>query len=237
MKDRVFLFDIDGTLTPAREKMVPEFEEWFYDFVQKNDVYLISGSDRNKTLEQISQKVYDACLGVYQCNGSEHWCKNRRIKSSNWEPSYELKHYLETVVSHSKYPVKTGRHIEKRTGMINFSTVGRGATPKQRKEYYEWDKKINQRVGIATQITRKFKGINATIGGEISIDIYPAGADKSRVAIELKDHYREILFYGDKLDFGGNDFSIATYINLAEVGKATQVTDWQHTWNLLKEFT
>ena len=27
-----FIFDVDGTLTPSREKIAPEFERWFLDF-------------------------------------------------------------------------------------------------------------------------------------------------------------------------------------------------------------
>ena len=235
MKERVFVFDVDGTLTPARQTIDPAFEEWFFAFCQKHDVYLVSGSDRKKTLEQISQRIYDACLGVYQCNGNEHWYQNRRVKTNPWKPQYELQHFLNNRLQHSKYPIKTDVHIENRTGMINFSTVGRAATQQQRAAYFEWDKKHKEREAIVKELLRKFKDMNASIGGEISIDIYPKGADKSQVAKELKEHYSEILFYGDRLDFGGNDFSIATLIDLAKLGKATQVKNWEETWELLKE--
>lgn len=236
MKERVFVFDIDGTLTPPRQPINQEFESWFFNFCQKHDVYLVSGSDREKTLEQISRRIYDTCLGVYQCNGNEHWCKNRRVKTNNWKPQYELNHYLNNLLLSSNYPVKTDNHIEKRIGMINFSTVGRSANSEQRKAYYEWDQKHQQRAAIVKELTRKFKDINASIGGQISIDIYPKGADKSQVAQELKTEYKEILFFGDRLAWGGNDFSIATVIELEKIGKATQVTGWEHTWDLLKEY-
>lgn len=236
MKDRVFVFDVDGTLTPAREPMNSEFENWFYNFCQENDVYLVSGSDRPKTLEQVGQRVYDSCLGVYQCNGNEHWYRNRRVKSSAWKPSYELNHYLQNKVHHSKYPFKTDKHIELRTGMINFSTVGRAANHKQRAAYYEWDNKHKEREHIVDEVNRKFKDLYASIGGQISVDIYPKGLDKSQVTTDLKDIYQNIYFFGDKTEHGGNDFSIALVINLGNLGKAFQVNDWQHTWDLLKEF-
>ena len=236
MSNRVFVFDVDGTLTPARETIDPDFESWFYEFCQNNDVYLVSGSDRPKTLEQLGHRVYDSCSGVYQCNGNEHWYRNRRVKSNGWKPSYELKHFLENKQHHSKYPFKTGNHLELRTGMINFSTVGRDANQKQRAAYYEWDNKHKEREAIADEINRKFKDLNASIGGHISIDIYPKGADKSQVANDLKQVYDEILFFGDKTQFGGNDYAIALVIELAKLGKATQVQDWKHTWELLKEF-
>jgi HAD-superfamily hydrolase, subfamily IIB len=236
MKDRVFVFDVDGTLTSARETIDSEFEKWFYDFCQDNDVYLVSGSDRPKTLEQVGQKIYDSCLGVYQCNGNEHWYRNRRVKSNAWKPSYELTHYLQNKLHHSKYPFKTDKHIEIRTGMINFSTVGRAANQKQRSAYSEWDKKYKEREHIADEVNRKFKDMYAAIGGQISVDIYPKGSDKSQVTNDLKDIYENIYFFGDRTEHGGNDYSIALVINLGNIGKAFQVDNWQHTWSLLKEF-
>lgn len=235
MKDRVFVFDVDGTLTPARQTIDPQFEEWFYNFCQNNDVYLVSGSDRPKTLEQVGQRIYDACLGVYQCNGNEHWYRNRRVKSNGWKPSYELMHYLQNKLHHSKYPFKTDNHIEKRTGMVNFSTVGRSANHQQREAYYEWDKKNKEREHIADEVNRKFRDLHATVGGHISIDISPKGADKSQVLKDFTEVYNKINFYGDRTEHGGNDYSIALVIQLGELGQVNQVNDWQHTWELLRE--
>ena len=49
----IFLFDIDGTLTPPRKKIEKEFELFFGQWVgdQKsklNKVFLVTGSDRKK---------------------------------------------------------------------------------------------------------------------------------------------------------------------------------------------
>ena len=47
-----FIFDVDGTLTPSRKKIVHEFWAPFLIFCRKHDVYLVTGSDRKKTLDQ-----------------------------------------------------------------------------------------------------------------------------------------------------------------------------------------
>lgn len=236
MNERVFVFDVDGTLTPARETMNLEFEQWFFNFCQNNDVFLVSGSDRPKTLEQVGQRIYDSCLGVYQCNGNEHWCRNRRIKSNGWKPSYQLTHHLEGVLNRSTYHLKTGTHLERRTGMINFSTVGRDANIPQRKAYFEWDNKNFERETIKNEINKKFPELHASIGGHISIDIYPRGADKSQVSNDLREEYQEIHFFGDKTDYGGNDYPIALAIELGSLGTANKVNGWEHTWELLKKW-
>ena len=60
-----FIFDIDGTLTPSRQKIDPEFKTFMIYFAIKNPVYLVTGSDRQKTLEQIGAGLYDSCKRVY----------------------------------------------------------------------------------------------------------------------------------------------------------------------------
>ena len=48
-----YIFDIDGTLTLSRSRMDKAFANWFEHFATHNAVYLVTGSDRPKTLEQI----------------------------------------------------------------------------------------------------------------------------------------------------------------------------------------
>ena len=47
-----YIFDVDGTLTPSRGSINSAFEAWLWTFIQSNDVYLATGSDYPKTIEQ-----------------------------------------------------------------------------------------------------------------------------------------------------------------------------------------
>ena len=58
-----FAFDVDGTLTPSRQRIAPSFEEWFLSFCQTNNVYLVSGSDYEKTLEQLGEEICNTVKG------------------------------------------------------------------------------------------------------------------------------------------------------------------------------
>ena len=49
-----YIFDVDGTLTPSRKKIDPDFLIFFNSFALANEVYLVTGSDRDKTIEQIT---------------------------------------------------------------------------------------------------------------------------------------------------------------------------------------
>ncbi len=48
-----FIFDVDGTLTPSRKQIHPGFSAEFLIFCCKFDTYLVTGSDKDKTIEQV----------------------------------------------------------------------------------------------------------------------------------------------------------------------------------------
>ena len=48
-----FIFDVDGTLTESRKQMDISFMSEFIIFCCKFDTYLVTGSDRDKTVEQV----------------------------------------------------------------------------------------------------------------------------------------------------------------------------------------
>ncbi len=60
-----FVFDVDGTLTPSRGKIDLEFGKWFLEFCNDNPVYLVTGSDKPKTAEQVGEQIYNAAVSVY----------------------------------------------------------------------------------------------------------------------------------------------------------------------------
>ena len=55
----MFLFDVDGTLTPSRQKIDKEFSKFFSNFCKKNEVFLVTGSDRDKTIQQLGKTLYN----------------------------------------------------------------------------------------------------------------------------------------------------------------------------------
>ena len=75
--------------------------------------------------------------------------------------------------------------------------------------------------------------LGVLLAGETGIDITPLGADKSQIIKDL-DMTQKYWFFGDKMEPGGNDYTLS--LALAYRGhRITQVKDWKHTWQLLKE--
>jgi phosphomannomutase len=139
-----FIFDVDGTLTPSRQEIDSDFAVYFSNFCVINDVYLVTGSDKEKTVEQVGEEIYSLAKRVYNCSGSDVWEGEKNVYTSNWQLPHEAEKWLRTECRISEFPLRTGLHIEKRPGMVNFSVVGRNATMGERKLYVKHDVKTNE---------------------------------------------------------------------------------------------
>ena len=227
-----FIFDVDGTLTPSRGKMDQVFKRWFIEFCQENAVYLVTGSDRMKTLEQVGETVYNVCSRVYQCSGNEVWIKGVVIKSSDWVLPEAAHEWLTVKLTESAFTIRTGQHFEHRTGMCNFSIVGRGANLEERAKYVVYDDYENERNKIVHSFNKLFPGITATAGGDTGIDIYPTGKDKAQIIDDFAET-DTLYFFGDRMDESGNDYTLAHEVRKMSPLGCYPVVGWQETWRNL----
>ena len=231
-----FIFDIDGTLTPSRQKIDPEFKTFMIYFAIKNPVYLVTGSDRQKTLEQIGAGLYDSCKRVYNCSGSDVYEADKNVYRDIWELPKKVEKFLEDELAYSCFPIRNGVHIERRPGQVNFSILGRGKDPSVgREEYIKWDTERLEREDILDRLKNAFPDLAMTLGGQTGIDIGPKGSDKSQI---LRDFNKddELHFFGDKMQEGGNDYSLAMAIASNMMGEAYNVEDYKETWKLLSKY-
>lgn len=230
-----FIFDVDGTLTPSRREIDSEFAVFFTDFCSKNDVYLVTGSDKEKTLEQVGEQIYSLAKRVYNCSGNDAYEGETNVYRSDWTIPKEAEGWLREELAISKFPLRTGKHLEDRHGMCNFSVVGRNATLGERKLYVEHDTKMEERETIAKLFRQKFPDIEAVVGGDTGIDIYPVGCDKSQILRDFDIKNDFIYFFGDKMNMGGNDYPLKMKLLTDKWSFSSgQVVDWQDTWEKLK---
>lgn len=224
---KFFLFDIDGTLTPARRKMESSVAMQFLSWMGGKNVYIVSGSDRKKVLEQLPLSILSRCDGVF-CSMANEFYDNKRdmmIYSNSWNAPADLLNDLNKFILESEYDTRSGNHIEHRPGMINFSVVGRGADASERLRYFDWDKENKERESISNFIGSKYKDLDVNIGGQISIDINPKGNNKSQASRWIRENKQnaEIIFFGDKCFEGGNDYDICLDIQQNKDGLFHQV--------------
>ena len=228
-----FIFDVDGTLTDSRQQIDLSFMAYMIVFACKYDVYLVTGSDRAKTIEQVGLDLYNRSKKVYNCSGSDVYVKDKNVYRSQWKPTRRLINFLSDELDYSTFPHKTGNHIEHRPGGINFSILGRGEdSMKHRKEYVKWDINTTERILMSDRIRSEFPDLNIQIGGETGLDI--SDSDKSQI---IKDFHKgnEIYFYGDMMKEGQNDYPLAKAVK--EIGGFPyHVKNWEDTRTRLSEF-
>lgn len=230
--DKYFLFDVDGTLTPSRGKIDKKFKKELTQFIECNPASIISGSDYIKTVEQIGDDVVQLFEYSFNCSGNAVYQYGELIRSTDWMLAERARIYLNECLEKSSYPDRWGNHLEERVGAVNFSVIGRNCSQEQRKHYYEWDKIHQERAQIAKYITDNFTGLDAVVGGEISIDIYPTGGDKSQVLKFFRN--KQIIFFGDKCLPGGNDYPLSSKLPNECV---YFVKDWQETRRIIKKLS
>ncbi len=244
----VYLFDVDGTLTPPKAKIDPTFATAFLKWMKTREVYIVSGGSFVRIIEQLGIPIMNEVHGVFACMANTFYQRRDQVNYSGmneWDLLYEnefisprnLVRSLNAYVAKSNYHTKTGRHLEERAGMLNFSIVGRNASAAQRANYAGYDAEHNERKRIVKALAQKYTELEFVIGGAVSIDIFNRGNDKSQI---IDRYFREALqdneihFVGDRIPFPGNDHTIAQVLSAHPNGTTHEVENWQDTAELLK---
>ncbi|KAI9674498.1 MAG: Phosphomannomutase [Caeruleum heppii] len=231
VQNTICLFDVDGTLTPARQDVSPEMLSLLSRLRHQVAIGFVGGSDLAKQQEQLGTpaipvtSLFDFCfsengltayrLGVpLAAHSFIRWLGEDRYKT--------LVNFVLHYVADLEIPIKRGTFVEFRNGMINISPIGRNASTEERNEFERFDKQAGVRRKMVEVLREKFGdyGLTYSIGGQISFDVFPTGWDKTyclqHLEAETKQdralgggvQYTTIHFFGDKTYKGGNDYEI-----------------------------
>jgi phosphomannomutase len=216
------------------------FADVFLSWIRNKDkkVYLVTGSDIKKTKKQLFSSFIDQCEGIFTCSGNVFYSKGRKV----YENKIELpERFIENLQLYldigTEWRHKTGTHIEIRSGMVNFSTVGRDASPDLREAYCKWDHVHREREDIVDYIKGLYPQLEVSIGGTISVDIYPAGKNKAQVVATLEELHGEdveMIFVGDRNVPGGNDWPLAQCLTPRPGSEWYQVLSYEETRALIE---
>lgn len=238
--DTLVLFDVDGTLTPARLEISDEMRETLKALRKKVVIGFVGGSDLSKQVEQLGESVlqdFDYCFSE---NGLTAYKLGKELASQsfiNWIGNDKYNKLVKFILRHLAdidIPVRRGTFIEFRNGMINVSPVGRNASTEERNEFEKYDKEHKVRESLVNALKENFAeyGLTYSIGGQISFDVFPTGWDKTYALQHVENEgFKEIHFFGDKAYEGGNDWEI--YTDPRTIGHAVKSPD--DTIRILKE--
>ncbi|XP_012940547.1 phosphomannomutase [Aplysia californica] len=215
----LYLFDVDGTLTPSRNKVTAEVREFLSQLKEKVLIGVVGGSDLVKIAEQMGGNDYlkNEFDYVFAENGLVAFKGEVQIGQQNLkafvgdELLQKLINFALGYMSKLVLPCKRGTFIEFRSSMINICPVGRSCSQEERNQFAQFDQENNIRQAFVDALRKEFpdSGLEFAIGGQISIDVFPIGWDKRYCLQYLeKDGIKTIHFFGDKTGKGGNDHEL-----------------------------
>lgn len=218
-KKKLFLFDVDGTLTKPRQVISDELRTFLLDKVRPVvTIGLVSGSDFDKIAEQMGGPDAAAAFPHVFCeNGLVHY-RAGTLLSARSVLDHLGEALLQRVINFAlgymaklELPAKRGNFVEFRSSMLNLCPVGRSCSQAVRDQFVEYDKvhKIRQKFVDALQKEFHDCGLTFALGGQISVDVFPTGWDKTYCLRHIaSENLDEIHFFGDKTMPGGNDYEI-----------------------------
>lgn len=218
---KLIVFDLDGTLAKSRSNLDEEMGVVFSALAEKYFVSVISGGDfkqfeiqflPNIKLKEESSKNLVLCP---TCGSKMYVLKNgawEKILSEDLSDNEieKINNALEVVSKKLSNPLDKvyGNKIQNRGTQFTYSGLGDEAPLSVKTE---WDPNQEKRKEIVTELMKIIPEFSIKIGGITSVDINRKGIDKAYGLKKLIEYFKidmsDILFIGDAIFPGGNDYS------------------------------
>ena len=232
-------FDLDDTLAPSKGVIDPRIAGLLRALLRRVDVAIISGGNEAQFRSQVVAQLGDADAGDLARLHLLPTCGTRYLRYDGADFTSVYAHDLSDDEKQSALTALReeaerlglweaepwGEILEDRGSQITFSALGQRA-PREAK--HDWDPTGARRGALRDAVAARLPDLEVRSGGSTSIDITQAGIDKAfgmrqlaaRTGIALTD----MLFYGDRLDEGGNDYPV-----LAIGVPSVAVEGWEDT--------
>ena len=180
-KNILVMFDVDGTLTPARKAVEPHIKAFLGALRAHVTTAMVGGSDLPKQTEQLGEDVLHMFDYVFPENGLKAYQGGALIGETSFlnhlgEARLKaLVNFVLAYLSRLDIPKKRGTFIEFRTGMLNVSPIGRNCSQAERDEFERYDHEHKVRAAMIAALQAEFPdyGLKYSIGGQISFDVFP----------------------------------------------------------------
>ncbi|MBI4017886.1 MAG: HAD-IIB family hydrolase [Candidatus Aenigmarchaeota archaeon] len=229
---KLIIFDLDGTLSVSKTPMDKEMSELLVALLRKKDVAVISGGSYAQFEKQFLKSLdcpHELLKRLHlfpTCSTSFYRYQNgwKNIYQETLAPE-EKKKIVDAFTkalpeaAYVKPETPYGDILEDRDTQITFSGLGQQA-PIELKE--KWDPDHKKRLYIKGFLDGYLPQFEVTVAGTTSIDVTRKGIDKAYGIAQMVKHLRirkeEMLFVGDALFEGGNDYPVrATGVECVQV--------------------
>ena len=220
---KLIIFDLDGTLAESKSSLDVEMSQLLSMLLARKRIAVISGGFFPQFEKQVLRQLFQAAhvfmnLYLFPTSGAcaytyQHgeWCllyahnltgvEKQKIFNA-FEKAFEKLSYT--------HPARLfGEVIEDRGAQITFSAIGQSA-PLAEKE--RWKKNNDKRAEIQSELVNFIPEFEVRISGMTSIDVTKKGIDKAYGIAQMEKFLNipksEMLFVGDALFEGGNDYPV-----------------------------
>ncbi|WP_160714175.1 HAD-IIB family hydrolase [Chitinophaga solisilvae] len=215
---QLMVFDLDGTLAQSKSAVDEEMAPLLAALLSVMQVAIISGGSWPQFEKQVLHYLPAAAplhrLSILPTCGTQFYQYDNGWKqryAENFTPAEKktIIAALQQAVAETGFtPEKTwGEQIEDRGSQITWSALGQEAPPEEKKT---WDPGFSKRKQIRQILDTLLSAYAVNLGGMTSVDITRSGIDKAYGIRKLRDtlgiSIEEMLFVGDALFEGGNDY-------------------------------
>ncbi len=241
---KLVAFDLDDTLAPSKSALPDESARALRDLLDVTQVAVISGGafpqfelqllgNLNASPEQLANlhlmptcgtrylrfqdgamiEVYDHPLSAAELEKAKIALRECAEELGLWEEN------------------SWGDVIEDRRSQVTFSALGQDAPLEAKRA---WDPSGEKRAALAKAVGQRLPELEVRSGGATSVDITARGIDKAygmdALVLQTGIAKEDMLFMGDRLDEGGNDYPVRA------AGWPTYAVDsWQHTARVVSD--
>lgn len=220
---RLVAFDLDDTLAESKTAITAPMARALLALLRRHPVLIISGGNLAQFESQVLRHLPDDPaldrLHLMPTCGTRYL---RRVEES-WQQVYAhelpapvraraaeaLEGAARSLRLWESDSVVHGPRIEDRGSQVTFSALGQLAPPDVKKE---WDPTGAKREALRSAVQDLLPELEVRAGGSTSIDVTAQGIDKAYGVSRLMDLLElapeEVLFVGDRLEPGGNDFPV-----------------------------
>ena len=235
---RVVAFDLDDTLAESRSKIDPHMADLLGKVLARLDICIITGG----TFEQIESQVLHYLDAPADRLAHLHIMPTCGTRYYTWRNGAWCRRYAEDLTADEKGRIIScltasakqlgfwesnpwGEIIEDRGSQVTYSALGQRA-PVDAKN--AWDPDGTKKLKLRDYAAERLPDLEVRVGGTTSLDVTRKGMDKAygirRLLKQLRTSPAHLLFIGDRLSEGGNDYPVR-----ALGVRWVEVTRWQDT--------
>jgi HAD superfamily hydrolase (TIGR01484 family) len=229
-KYKHLFFDMDQTIAPARQPILPEMFELLDSLSQ--DIIIVSGQEVSKIMWQ-SNNLPAFTLGQNGNHATD--IENNELWNIPLDESHraEIMAHIESIINILDHEINhEWNPVEDRGAQITFSPIGNTA-PHEHKMIYDPDRK--KRELFLEQIPFVSDDLVVKIGGSTSLDYIHKDRHKGANVKRLIDlngwNKNDCAYFGDGLFPGGNDEAVIGVIETVAV--SDHIDTYQKLCNFL----